>query len=496
MAAYSAPVGYVFSLNDGGRSGTFDVVAGDFSTELAADTLNGIYIGQADDPTATTKVAKRRIGAEINLKWFGPAGDEVTDDTAVIQSAFDFAASYYISKFVIPKGVYIVSSERVSWNRPNSSIYFEDAIFKHDDFGVELLGSVINFNADNLDIYNLQIDGDRANNIYDTSGGHGHQFNFSSYNATNVNLHGGKSINALQCQMQFTSSFRMYNMAFETAGEHHLYLTTAQDTAGADYAIIENCTFKDWAVAARGSAMKLNAYQYVKVDGCTIENDPAYSNTSGSTVVTAHTGRDTVTPAEEKIVIFTNCFVKNSTVNGLYTSLVPFIIDNCLLNCTVRGTKNTKLLNSTINVSSAYYDHSDMAGIIDNCTFTGGIFEPTQTFTMTNCEIRYIEDVTNTTYLNLSSEATVTGAGFVIKNNTFYDFDNASPYTNGIISCRGDTRDIIISNNFINCGATNVILVGQYSVVSDNHDVSRSGAKMDGNASNSNVYNNTLVDDR
>ena len=71
MEAYSAPVGYVFSLNAGGRSGVFDVISGDFSTELSADTENGIYIGLADNPTATTKVAKRRLNGSIFVNWFG-----------------------------------------------------------------------------------------------------------------------------------------------------------------------------------------------------------------------------------------------------------------------------------------------------------------------------------------------------------------------------------------------------------------------------------------
>jgi hypothetical protein len=84
MEAYSAPVGYVFSLNAGGRSGTFDVVAGDFSAELAADTLNGVYIGQADDPTATTKVAKRRMSGQVTPDMFGAVADGVTDDYDVL----------------------------------------------------------------------------------------------------------------------------------------------------------------------------------------------------------------------------------------------------------------------------------------------------------------------------------------------------------------------------------------------------------------------------
>jgi len=87
MEAYSAPVGYVFSLNDGGRSGTFDLIGGDFSTELASDTLNGIYVGQADDPTATTKVLKRRYAGNIQLGWFGANYDGSTNDLSIVQSA-------------------------------------------------------------------------------------------------------------------------------------------------------------------------------------------------------------------------------------------------------------------------------------------------------------------------------------------------------------------------------------------------------------------------
>ena len=72
IETYSAPVGYVFSLNAGGRSGVFDVIAGDFSAELAADTLNGIYVGLADDPTATDKVAMRRnINLGLTPEMFG-----------------------------------------------------------------------------------------------------------------------------------------------------------------------------------------------------------------------------------------------------------------------------------------------------------------------------------------------------------------------------------------------------------------------------------------
>ena len=91
MEEYSAPVGYVFSLNAGGRSGMFDVVAGDFSTELAADTLNGVYVGLADNLTATNKVAKRRFERVVQVEWFGAKGDGVTSDTLAIQAAWLFS---------------------------------------------------------------------------------------------------------------------------------------------------------------------------------------------------------------------------------------------------------------------------------------------------------------------------------------------------------------------------------------------------------------------
>ena len=110
MEAYSAPVGYVFSLNDGGRSGTFDVVAGDFSTELAADTLNGIYVGLADNATATTKVLKRRYSGAVNVTWFGTVGNGTADDTASLQAAIKSTegSDFYL---YLPVGIYRTTEE-------------------------------------------------------------------------------------------------------------------------------------------------------------------------------------------------------------------------------------------------------------------------------------------------------------------------------------------------------------------------------------------------
>jgi hypothetical protein len=123
MEAYSAPVGYVFSLNAGGRSGTFDVVAGDFSTELAADTENGIYVGQADDPTALTKVARRRIESTINITWFGAVGDGTTDDTLAIQAACVYADSLVGFRLDFDQGSYKITVSSVLWPLEPTPLY-------------------------------------------------------------------------------------------------------------------------------------------------------------------------------------------------------------------------------------------------------------------------------------------------------------------------------------------------------------------------------------
>ena len=96
IQASSASVGNVFSLNAGGRSGIFDVVSGNFSSELSADTQNGLYIALADDPSATSKVARRRYSGPVNIEWFGAVGDNSTNNTTAIQAALDNASFIFV----------------------------------------------------------------------------------------------------------------------------------------------------------------------------------------------------------------------------------------------------------------------------------------------------------------------------------------------------------------------------------------------------------------
>ena len=197
MEAYSAPVGYVFSLNSGGRSGTFDVIAGDFSTELASDTENGIYIGLADDTTALVKVAKRRYGSFVNAQWFGALGDDdqstfsipsyvadsitidtQTKDAIAINAAIEYIHSIGGGHLHFPKGIYrvyaylkpVVSNFTITGDGRSISIVknCSSSITATDGYGVFELNPPENGGICAISLSDITIDGDAQNRVKPT----------------------------------------------------------------------------------------------------------------------------------------------------------------------------------------------------------------------------------------------------------------------------------------------------------------------------------------
>jgi hypothetical protein len=126
QAATGIQVGQVLELNAGGRSGVFDVIAGDFSTELAADTLSGIYVALADDTAANTKAAVRRNISRVNVSWFGAVGDNTADDTDAIEAALEFKNVFLPEgDFRVTKTINIVSGVSIiGEGQLLSNIYF------------------------------------------------------------------------------------------------------------------------------------------------------------------------------------------------------------------------------------------------------------------------------------------------------------------------------------------------------------------------------------
>ena len=165
MQAYAVPAGRSFSLNAGGRSGVFDVIAGDFSAELVADTLNGIYVGLADNPTASSKVAKRRFSG-LTPGMFGAYEDGSSDDTAPLKAMF---AAGDGNKIVISKHSRLLPDD-----------VWEGGFFVEDNCTVEFVGdgklSMLPHNSNRYGILKL----------------------VESYNVTliNPNLDGRKDLNS------------------------------------------------------------------------------------------------------------------------------------------------------------------------------------------------------------------------------------------------------------------------------------------------------------
>lgn len=81
-----AQAGDTVLLAEAGRAGFFVFRAGDYSTEIAADTQEGIYV-KATSVAASAGAWVRIYNGPALMKWFGIAGDGTTDDTSAFIAA-------------------------------------------------------------------------------------------------------------------------------------------------------------------------------------------------------------------------------------------------------------------------------------------------------------------------------------------------------------------------------------------------------------------------
>lgn len=90
LAAFTSPdAGISRYLTESGREGTFVFSTADLSAEVAADTLQGIYVPPSSDTTGASGAWVRKFDGAVSVKWFGAVGDETTDDTTAVQAAVD-----------------------------------------------------------------------------------------------------------------------------------------------------------------------------------------------------------------------------------------------------------------------------------------------------------------------------------------------------------------------------------------------------------------------
>src|SRR5690606_24954100 len=78
-------------LTEPGREGMFRWRTGDYSTQVSADTLEGVYI-EADDVASSSGAWERVFEGGVQVKWFGIEGDGTTDQSAALAVADSVAA--------------------------------------------------------------------------------------------------------------------------------------------------------------------------------------------------------------------------------------------------------------------------------------------------------------------------------------------------------------------------------------------------------------------
>ena len=113
MAAATASNGFDASLNEPGREGKFVFSNANLSTEVSADTAQGIYVAPAWDPTGASGAWVRKPDGPWNVRWFGAVGDFLTDDLPAFNAALSLLRAIDFSgsqpgggRLVVPGGKY------------------------------------------------------------------------------------------------------------------------------------------------------------------------------------------------------------------------------------------------------------------------------------------------------------------------------------------------------------------------------------------------------
>ncbi|OWV34397.1 hypothetical protein B5C34_13640 [Pacificimonas flava] len=91
MAALMPNGGDFVVLTENGRAGEFKYSTSDLSTEVSADSRQGIYVPLNSDTGASGAWVRIRTEGELHGEWFGLAADGTTDDTAALNALIAMA---------------------------------------------------------------------------------------------------------------------------------------------------------------------------------------------------------------------------------------------------------------------------------------------------------------------------------------------------------------------------------------------------------------------
>lgn len=106
-------------LAEPGREGLFVFMASDLSGQVAADPRQAIHIAPAADASGASGAWVRTVAGPVNVKWFGAAGDNATDDSPAFVAGIAYLRSiavddrvYYKAspELLVPAGTYFMGT--------------------------------------------------------------------------------------------------------------------------------------------------------------------------------------------------------------------------------------------------------------------------------------------------------------------------------------------------------------------------------------------------
>lgn len=208
----------------------------------------------------------------IHTKDFGAKCDGVTDDTQAIQDTFNYARDNNVSEVIVSYGESLINGEMLKYQNSNSRLVFRGGLKLKNS--ADITSTLLQFDAvKNVDIINLDIDGNRQFNI--TNASRGKQFNLNvSESCENVYFKGGRSKNAMQNHVQSVGeNVEFDSVLFDVSGEHGLYLTTMAGSPRKKV-VINNCEIRSWGVEESTWSpygISLRDYKHCLINNTTID---------------------------------------------------------------------------------------------------------------------------------------------------------------------------------------------------------------------------------
>lgn len=103
LKAVDTTIQTVATLTEAGREGTFVWTAGNYSTQIAADTQEGIYV-KANAVASSAGAWVRVYASDFKAEWFGVVATTVTNNATALQAAIDLSTSHK-KTLLLPGGV-------------------------------------------------------------------------------------------------------------------------------------------------------------------------------------------------------------------------------------------------------------------------------------------------------------------------------------------------------------------------------------------------------